>query len=385
MEKILISACLLGDKTKYDGGDNYWPFVEKLKKRYILVPFCPEVEGGLTVPREPCEIQQDGTVKTVSGKDVTKAFRDGAEKAANAASFFGASIAILKDGSPSCGSRYVYDGTFKHNKIEGLGMAARRLIAAGIRVYSSEDNLDFLLEDERKRDFKRDGYKKEGFRKGGDFERKPYAQRSESNLAPADGQQSEVSTAVPTSETGEKPFRRSSYGHKPYRSSSSGYGKRPYRSEGRSSFHRDGERKPYRSFRRSEDGFEKRPYRSERPEGERTEGSSFKKPYVRKSFGSKPYGERRSYGSRDYGEKKPYAKRPYGERKPYGHKDGEGFEKRPYGDRKPYGEKRYGASRDGYKKRDGYAPKKRFSSYSKGPRKFASKRPYSSTPKKKDE
>ena len=167
MEKILISACLLGDKTKYDGGDNYWPFVEKLKKKYVLIPFCPEVEGGLSVPRKPSEIQKDGSVLSENGKDVTKNFVDGAEKAFQACRFFGVSIAILKDGSPSCGSRKIYDGSFKGNKIDGLGITARRLIASGIKVYSSTDNLEFLLgeSEEAKERRKERNIEKEAFKK----------------------------------------------------------------------------------------------------------------------------------------------------------------------------------------------------------------------------
>ena len=56
MERILISACLVGDNVKYDGGNNKNPLIEKLLEKYELVPFCPEVEGGLPVPRIPCEI-----------------------------------------------------------------------------------------------------------------------------------------------------------------------------------------------------------------------------------------------------------------------------------------------------------------------------------------
>ena len=177
MDKILISACLLGDKTKYDGGDNYFPFVEKLKKKYVLIPFCPELEGGLSVPRSPSEIQKDGSVLNKEGKDVSSFFIAGAEKAYQACRLFGISIAILKDGSPSCGSRHVYDGSFKGNKIDGLGLTARRLIAAGIKVYSSEDKLDFLLgEDEESYEKrKQENIKKAALRKekGNSYEKKP--------------------------------------------------------------------------------------------------------------------------------------------------------------------------------------------------------------------
>jgi len=159
MDKILISACLLGDKTKYDGGDNYWPFVEKLKEKYDLIPFCPEVSGGLPVPRVPSEIQPNGSVLSKTGKDVSASFALGAKKAYEAARLFGVVAAILKDGSPSCGSRYVYDGTFSGTRVAGLGVTARRLIASGIKVYSSEDELSFLLEGKKEENPRKKGTK----------------------------------------------------------------------------------------------------------------------------------------------------------------------------------------------------------------------------------
>jgi uncharacterized protein YbbK (DUF523 family) len=144
MEKILISACLVGEKCKYDGTDNPFPFAEKLAKKYELVPFCPEVAGGLPTPREPAEIVKS-SVMTISGKDVTNQFNAGAEAALKACKFFGIRIAILKENSPSCGPRHIDDGHFTHTHIEGLGVTARLLIANGIKVYSELDSLDFLL------------------------------------------------------------------------------------------------------------------------------------------------------------------------------------------------------------------------------------------------
>ncbi len=144
MDKILISACLIGDKTRYDGGDNRWPFAEKLMAKYDLVPFCPEVEGGLPVPREPAEIKRN-QVFTKSGKDVTKEFDRGAERALQACRLFGIRIAILKDDSPSCGCRHIHDGHFTGTKIDGLGVTARLLIANGVKVYAETDDLAFLL------------------------------------------------------------------------------------------------------------------------------------------------------------------------------------------------------------------------------------------------
>ena len=73
MEKILISACLVGDNVKYDGGNNKSPLIEKLLEKYELIPFCPEVEGGLPTPRSPSE-RKEGRVINKDGDDVTAAF-----------------------------------------------------------------------------------------------------------------------------------------------------------------------------------------------------------------------------------------------------------------------------------------------------------------------
>ena len=150
MEKILVSACLCGQKTRFDGNDNPFPFIEKLKRHYDVVPFCPEIEGGLPMLREPCEIVNNA-VLTESGKDCTKEYIEGAKKAVALCHFFGIKIAILKDRSPSCGSRTIHDGSFKGNVIDGLGLTARALIADGIKVYADTDALDFLVPEEKKK------------------------------------------------------------------------------------------------------------------------------------------------------------------------------------------------------------------------------------------
>lgn len=143
MEKILISACLVGDKTKYDGKSNYHPLIKDLLEKYELVPFCPEVEGGLPTPRQPSEIVGNKVVTKV-GKDVTKNFQDGASKALMICQYLGIKIAILKEGSPSCGLNQVYDGTFSGRKIKGSGITAKLLIQNGIKVITENDIEEFL-------------------------------------------------------------------------------------------------------------------------------------------------------------------------------------------------------------------------------------------------
>ena len=145
MEKILISACLVGDKVKYDGKSNYTPYIKDLLEKYELVPFCPEVEGGLPIPRTPCEIK-NGKVINAEGKDCSKVFLLGAEKAYNICLYLGINTVILKDNSPSCGNRHIYDGSFSHHLINGTGITAKYLASKGIRVLSEED-IPFLLKE----------------------------------------------------------------------------------------------------------------------------------------------------------------------------------------------------------------------------------------------
>ena len=138
MEKILISACLVGDKVKYDGHSNYNEKIKLLLEKYELIPFCPEVEGGLTTPRKPSERVKD-RVKMVDGKDVTKNFLTGADLALNICLYLGIKIAILKENSPSCGSHKIYDGTFSKKLIDGEGVTTELLRRKGIKVISEEE------------------------------------------------------------------------------------------------------------------------------------------------------------------------------------------------------------------------------------------------------
>ena len=147
MKKILISACLLGDKVKYNGKGNYTPLVEKLKEQYDLVLFCPEVEGGLPIPRNPSEIKNDEVFMN-NGRNVTKNFVTGAKKALMICQYLNIKVAILKDGSPSCGSNEIHDGNFKGNKIPGKGITTRLLEKNGIKVYS-ENQIELFLDSQK--------------------------------------------------------------------------------------------------------------------------------------------------------------------------------------------------------------------------------------------
>ena len=144
MERILISACLVGDNVKYDGGNNKNPLIEKLLEKYELVPFCPEVEGGLSTPRHPSEQRWEQVVNDID-EDVTDEFNRGADLALNICLYLKIKKAILKERSPSCGVHSIYDGTFSHKVIPGSGVTATLLKRKGIEVYN-EDEIPMLLD-----------------------------------------------------------------------------------------------------------------------------------------------------------------------------------------------------------------------------------------------
>lgn len=136
-EKLLVSACLLGEDCKYSGGNNYLPGIEALEERYELIPVCPEQMGGLPTPRVPAERVGDRVVNR-AGEDVTEAYRRGAEAALALAKAGGVRRAVLQERSPSCGSGRIYDGTFSGTLIPGQGVAARLLAENGVRVYAGD-------------------------------------------------------------------------------------------------------------------------------------------------------------------------------------------------------------------------------------------------------
>ena len=138
--KILVSACLYGFCCRYDGKSNLLKdktFLA-LKNAGLLVPVCAEELGGLSTPRIPSEIKGD-KVFSKEGKDVTEEFYKGAQKALEIAKKNGVRVAILKEGSPSCGSKRVNDGTFTGTKISGEGILARLLIENGIPVFNENE------------------------------------------------------------------------------------------------------------------------------------------------------------------------------------------------------------------------------------------------------
>jgi len=148
MRLILVSACLLGHHVRYDGGGA--ELESHVLRRWAaegrVVAVCPEVDGGLPTPRPPAEISRGGggslvlegqaQVIDMAGRDVTPSFVMGADHALAVARAGGVRIAVLKDGSPSCGASYIYDGSFTGRRIPAAGVTAARLRDAGLRVFS---------------------------------------------------------------------------------------------------------------------------------------------------------------------------------------------------------------------------------------------------------
>ena len=151
MQKILISACLMGQPVRYNGRDCLIEddLLRRWRESGRLVPICPEVAGGLGIPRPAAEIDKyDGErvweggarVRTTTGLDVTRAFVQGAEAALRLAQHHQIRMAVLKERSPSCGTRFIYDGSFQGRLVDGSGVTAALLNRHGITTFG-EDRL----------------------------------------------------------------------------------------------------------------------------------------------------------------------------------------------------------------------------------------------------
>lgn len=136
--KLAVSACLLGENCKYNGGNNYNKKLVEFVKDHEVIPICPEVLGGLPTPRDPVEIV-DGTVEIESGVSVDKEFKKGAQKALDIILENEVDLVILQSRSPSCGVNTIYDGTFTGKIIEGSGIFTKLLKENEVPVIDVED------------------------------------------------------------------------------------------------------------------------------------------------------------------------------------------------------------------------------------------------------
>ena len=136
--KVVVSACLLGENCKYNGGNNACPAVLEYLRDKEVIPVCPEVLAGLGTPRVPIEISGERVV-TREGKDVTAALSGAVADILTQLAKEDVKCVILKSRSPTCGVKQVYDGSFTGTLVDGMGVLARALKEAGYRVIDSED------------------------------------------------------------------------------------------------------------------------------------------------------------------------------------------------------------------------------------------------------
>ena len=264
MKKILISACLLGTPCRYDGKSSPCPAIEELRKKYDLIPFCPEVEGGLPTPRLKSEIHYDRVINEEK-KDVTKHFNLGADKALKACQFFGIDIAILKEASPSCGVHKIHNGRFDGKLVDGEGVTTRLLKKNGIAVYSDEEILDFLASE------------KEAEEKQAAIKAARQAKKEELRAKKAEEAEEKKEE--------KKPFFKKSHFHKD--------GEKSFDKERKPRFHKDGD-KPYDKERKPR--FHKegdKPFGEKKKDGFKKDG---KKPFGRPQF--KEVGGKRFFRSK---------------------------------------------------------------------------------------
>ena len=135
---ILVSACLLGENCKYNGGNNRNERVLRYVQGHEVIPVCPEVLGGLPCPRKPGEWVGE-RVLTRDGDDCTENFRIGVQRALEVIADQQVDLAILQSRSPTCGVKQIYDGTFSGVRIDGQGVLAKALAARGIPLMDAED------------------------------------------------------------------------------------------------------------------------------------------------------------------------------------------------------------------------------------------------------
>ena len=153
MEYVLVSSCLLGNPVRYDGQGKLSrsPILQRWIDEGRVVSVCPEVEGGMPIPRPPAEITDGsggalvliGIARVVEkgGRDTTAEFIDGANEALKKVRAKGIRVAVMKEGSASCGSGYTYDGSFTGTMIRKTGVTSERLRQAGVIVFNEDQFL----------------------------------------------------------------------------------------------------------------------------------------------------------------------------------------------------------------------------------------------------
>ena len=136
--KVIVSACLLGENCKYNGGNNACPQVLEFIKDQEVIPVCPEMQAGMGCPRIPIEIV-NGVLMDRNGKNVDAPMRQTIRQILQSLEGEPIQCAILKSRSPTCGVKQIYDGTFSGRLVDGAGLFAQALMDAGYRVIDSEE------------------------------------------------------------------------------------------------------------------------------------------------------------------------------------------------------------------------------------------------------
>lgn len=140
---IGVSSCLAGCKCTFRGSDNLIEIIKDMVDHNKAIMICPEVLGGMTIPRAPCEIK-NGRVIDINGQDRTAEYQLGAMKSMEILKQHNVDVVLLKAKSPSCGKNYIYDGTFSHTVVNGDGITCQLLQEHGIIVFN-EDEIDKFL------------------------------------------------------------------------------------------------------------------------------------------------------------------------------------------------------------------------------------------------
>ena len=136
--KYAISKCLLGYNCKYNGSNNLNNKLKDLENNNEVITICPEVFGGLPIPRIPFELK-DGKAINKEGLDITDKVINGCNKALKLILDNNIDLVVLKENSPTCGVNYIYDGSFTHTKVKGCGLLTQMLKENNIKVISDVD------------------------------------------------------------------------------------------------------------------------------------------------------------------------------------------------------------------------------------------------------
>ncbi len=136
--EYIVSACLCGEYCRYDGKPSIQDNIKKLVDDKKVIMVCPEVMGGMSTPRLPCEIKENKVIN-IENENKTENFLNGANEVLKIAKHYNIKKAILKEKSPSCGSHFIYNGSFNKTLIKGEGLTTKLLRENGIEVFSDEE------------------------------------------------------------------------------------------------------------------------------------------------------------------------------------------------------------------------------------------------------